>query len=116
MEIELQLINAVARQLKPLIPSAMKKECNGCFSDHPSQLQHECVMLEDEEERIRFVIDTALGMVQWKKVWNDFWKHLSVFHVLRCPRCFDDEDWLRRIFCDPDTKQKLIAALQSRNE
>ena len=50
MEIELQLNNAVACQLKPLIPFAMKKECNGRFVDHPSQLQHECVMLEDEEE------------------------------------------------------------------
>ena len=85
MEIELQLINEVARQLKPLIRSAMKRECNGGFFDHRSQLQHACVILEDEEEKFCFVINTTLGMVQLNKVWNDYWKHLSVFHVLHCP-------------------------------
>ena len=84
MEIQLQLVKATARRVKRLLDRAMQKECYGCEVSHPSQIQHQCVMIEDPEERIRFCLDRALRMVNWKKVQTD----LSRQRTLQCPTCY----------------------------
>ena len=45
--------------LPSLISSKIKRECNGCFTAHPSQTQHSCleeVSEEDRTDRIKHVI------------------------------------------------------------
>ena len=110
MEIELQLIRATARQVKHWLASAMTQECNGCFHDHPSQVQHECVMLEDED-RIRFCLNKALDLVDWKKVSDDWWQHLSFVQTMGCPRRFEDLNWLRELWNYQDMNESLVVAL-----
>ena len=104
MELELQLVRAVVREVRLQIPSAMEEECNGCYFQHPSQLQHECIMLE--EERIRFCIDRALDMVDWQKVSTEWWQLRGV----ECPGCQEDK-WLRELWRDECMIEMLITVL-----
>ena len=50
-----------------LISSKIKRECNGCFTSHPSQTQHSCleeVSEEDRTERIKHAISQCTsGMI-----------------------------------------------------
>ena len=104
MEIKVQLVSATAREVESWLNPAMHELCNGCYFDHPSQIQHECLMLEGEE-RIRFCIYKALDMLDWKKVSQDWWQHLSVAHQIACPRHCGDIDWLRHVWRDTDMKK-----------
>lgn len=70
MEVQLQLVKAVARQVRKCLGVAMKAECNGCVEKHPSQIQHECVKLEGEDA-VRFALDHALRLVRWDMVKRD---------------------------------------------
>ena len=53
--------------LPSLISSNIKRECNGCFTSHPSQTQHSClkeVSEEDRTDRIKHVISQCTsGMI-----------------------------------------------------
>lgn len=111
MEIELQLIKATARQVDKHLEKAIKKLCPGCYDRHSTLNQHDCAMIEDPEDRIRYGLNKALEMVDWRRVSDDWWSHLSVIHILRCPRQHDDLKWLSNLWNEHDMKEKLIAAL-----
>ena len=53
--------------LPSLISSKIKRECNGCFTSHPSQTQHSCleeVSEEDRTDRIKHAISQCTsGMI-----------------------------------------------------
>ena len=72
MECQLQLAQTTARHVHRFLDQAMEFKCNGCSVDHPSQPQHECLMLSGEA-RIRFCLDQALLLEDWGKVENRFW-------------------------------------------
>ena len=64
MECQLQLVQTTACHLRSFLERAMKLQCNGYLVNHPSQLQHECLILSGED-RIRFCLDQALLLVNW---------------------------------------------------
>ena len=106
---------AAARELKLWLYTATYKLCNGCYYNQSSPVQHECLMPEDEE-RIRLCIETALDMVDWKKVSQDWWQHLTIAHQICCnPQC-NDINWFCHVFGDMDMKEKFIAVLQNQSE
>ena len=111
MESHVQFTLATVRQVKQWLPLAIRKACNGCQIDHPSQLQHQCVMLEDDEERVRFCLDKALDMVDWKAVRTDMLQHMRTALILVHPCCYDDEEWLRNVWCDEEKKDVLVTLL-----
>ena len=103
MELELQLVRDVVREVRWWIPSAMEEEYNGCYFQHPSQLHHDCFM--SEEEIIRFCIDQALDMVDWQ-VSTEWWQLRGV----ECPGCHEDK-WLRELWRDECMNEMLITVL-----
>ena len=103
MEAQLQLVKTTASHVRCFIDQAMNFECNGCLADHPSQINHECLMLSGED-RIRFCLDRALLLVDWEKVKTDF--HHS------CPQTsFHDQEWFQTLWTDNSWFEQLVSAL-----
>ena len=63
------------------------------------------------EDRIRFCLNKALDLIDWKKVSDDLWQHLSIGETLRCPRHYEDLDWLRELWNDQDMNDSLVVAI-----
>ena len=102
MECQLQLVQTTARHVRCFLDQAMEFECNGCSVDHPSQLQHECLMLSGED-RIRFCLDQALVLVDWEKVKTDFdqsWAHTR----------FHDKVWYQILWTNDGWYEQLVSA------
>ena len=110
MEIHLQLVKTVARQVRKCLDETVKAQCSGCLVNHPSQHQHECIMLEGED-KIRFGLEFALTLVDWVRVRQDFWHHLSIKHMLKLPNCYNDVNWLQNLWEDETWKEFLMSAL-----
>ena len=110
MEIQLQLVSAVARQLQPYLDHALRAQCNGCLVDHPSQYQHECIMLEGEDG-IRYGLELALTLIDWNAVKHDFWQHVSINHMINLPKCYNDVNWLQKLYQYDSCKELLVSAL-----
>ena len=103
MEAQMQLVRLAARHVHYFLDHAMNFECNGCSVDHPSQLQHECLML-DGEDRIRFCLDQALLLVDWGQVKHEFEKS--------CPRvCSHGKEWFQTLWADVSWYDQLVSAL-----
>jgi hypothetical protein len=69
--------NAVAHEVHRLCVEL----CCGCQINHPSQRQHDCLMI-DEHERWQMYGLQAIGRVNTKRlVWNEF---AEVARVLKC--------------------------------
>ena len=114
MEIELQMVFAVAWEVKLRLSTVMYKLYNGCYYNYSSQVQHKCLMLDDEE-RIRLCVETALDMVDWNKS-QDWQEDLTIAEQIRCPLQCNDFNWFRHVFRDMDMKEKLIAVLWNQSE
>jgi hypothetical protein len=56
------LLNCYAEEITSAITSMVLKNCNGCLIDHPSQRQHDCLMME-ADERLWLYFDAALVSV-----------------------------------------------------
>ena len=103
MECQLQLVQTAARHVRCFLDETMEFECNGCSVDHPSQLQHECIMLGGED-RIRFCLDQALLLVDWERVKTDFdqsWSHTR----------FHDKVWYQTLSTNDGWYEHLVSAL-----
>ena len=50
-----------------LISILVLENCEGCHVDHPSQRQHDCLMMEDEQ-RMWLYFNTAMEKVSEAKV------------------------------------------------
>ena len=103
MECQLQLVQTTARHVCSFLEQAMKLQCNGCLVNHPSQLQHECLMLSGED-RVRFCLEQALLLVNWGQVKTDFdqkWAHTR----------FRDKVWYQTLWTDDSWYEQLLSAL-----
>ena len=99
MECQLQLAQTTARHVHRLLDQAIEFKCDGCSVDHPSQLQHECLMLSGEAH-IRFCVDQALLLVDWGKVKTDFdrsWSHIRFHDKVRYQTLWTDDSWYERL-------------------
>ena len=103
MECQLQLAQTTARHVHCFLDEAIEFECNGCSVEHPSQLQHECLMLSGEAH-IRFCLDQALLLVDWERVKTDFdqsWSHTR----------FHDKVWYQTLWPNDGWYEQLVSAL-----
>ena len=110
MELQLKLVETAAHHVHHCLGEAMKVECNGCLVDHPSQIKHECVMLEGEEF-IRFCLNKALALVDWDEVKSSFWQRLDIHHMVKCPPCYDKSLFFKKLWQDEYWKNQLVSAL-----
>ena len=109
MEIQLQFVQVTARVVRGILNDAMVKECNGCLVNHPSQIHHECLMLSGED-CIRFCLDRAILLVDWVKVKEEFWSHITL-DVMEWPSRFWNDEWFQNLWSDGDWWEQLVSAL-----
>ena len=74
--IEQKLIKCYAEEISSVISNLAVENCNGCITDHPSQRQHPCLMMESDE-RLFLYFDEALPRISEAKVTERFMESLS---------------------------------------
>jgi len=62
------LDSAMVDVLQTLIYDQVRKDCNGCRIDHPSQLQHPLCLFTTTDEWVDLYIDIALTQLDFSKV------------------------------------------------
>ena len=55
-------LTAFSNTMKPILRDIAKQNCYGCQVDHPSQIQHSCVMMSVDEQ-LNLFFDDALKQV-----------------------------------------------------
>ena len=73
--IEEKLLKCYAEEVAAIISMMVLKNCEGCRVDHPSQRQHDCLMMEDDQ-KIWLYFDSALEKVLEAKVLETFMNSL----------------------------------------
>lgn len=98
--IEEKLLQCHTSELASMIHVMVEKNCNGCLIHHPSQRQHDCLMMENEEQMLLY-FDDALENVSEHDVLRCFMKSLEEIEpsvngleVLN----YTYQDW-RQLFC-----------------
>ena len=105
------MVKIVAKEVDRVLDTAMTQLCNGCQIDHPSQHQHDCIMIEDRESRVFYGLRQALKMLNWNEVKQDFFHRVSMSQLLRCGSCFDDVNWWRNLWKEATWEELLIDCL-----
>lgn len=87
-----------AKAMHECLPTIVKENCYGCEVDHPSQLQHAC-LIYDHEESIYMYFDELLSAVNEDSIllsWSEIVDALEIspevvaLHKLK----IYDKDWL----------------------
>ena len=74
--IQEKLTKCYAEEIACAIPVLVVENCNGCIIDHPSQGQHPCLMMENEE-RLLMYFDIACSRVSEASVIEKFMNSLG---------------------------------------
>ena len=74
--IEEKLLTCYAQELASIINELVVKKCNGCIIDHPSQRQHPCITMENDE-RLWSYFNDALLRISEEEVLKAFVRSLS---------------------------------------
>ena len=111
MHIQVQMVKTVAEHVDRILDTAIQAVCNGCQVDHPSQHQHDCIMIEDRESRVFYGLRPALKMLNWNEVKQDFFHRVSMSQLLRCGSCFDNVNWWRNLWKEATWEELLIDCL-----
>ncbi len=105
--IEQKLIECYAQEISSVIFNLAVKNCNGCITDHPSQKQHPCLMMESDE-RLFLYFDEASPKVSEARVIERFMESLreiepavNGLELLK----YTCKDW-RILFCT--TRKQII--------
>ena len=69
--IEDKLLKCYAEEIAIVISKLVNKNCNGCFIQHPSQRQHDCLMME-ADEKLWIYFDDALENISQANVMKNF--------------------------------------------
>jgi len=109
------MVRSTAHHAYPLLRQVMQSECNGCLTDHPSQTQHMCLMMESEEY-VRFGLDKTLTLVDWGKVKSTFWKSINVNLMLKCGPCYDKEEFFQKLFEEWHWRNLLVSLLVQKHQ
>ena len=59
-DIEMEHIRVFAVEIYFLMPDIIKKTCNGCRINHPSQIEHDVCLMMTREEMVEHCFDEAL--------------------------------------------------------
>ena len=74
--IQEKLLKCYAEEIACAISVLVVENCNGCIIDHPSQRQHPCLMMENEE-RLLMYFDIACSRVSEASVMGKFMNSLG---------------------------------------
>ena len=74
--IQEKLLKCYAEEIACAISVLVVENCNGCIIDHPSQRQHPCLMMENEE-RLLMYFDIACSRVSEASVMEKFMNSLG---------------------------------------
>ena len=74
--IQEKLLKCYAEEIACAISVLVVENCNGCIIDHPSQRQHLCLMMENEE-RLLMYFDIACSRVSETSVMEKFMNSLG---------------------------------------
>ena len=74
--IQEKLLKCYAEEIACAISVLVVENCNGCIIDHPSQRQHPCLMMENEE-RLLIYFDIACSRVSEASVMEKFMNSLG---------------------------------------
>ena len=69
-----------ALHLKSIMSTVVKKYCNGCYNDHPSQTEHDVCMMLTFEEQVNKWFDEALEMVDEDYIIGHWFGTLGQLH------------------------------------
>lgn len=87
-----------AKALYEQLGKIVKQECYGCEVDHPSQVQHSCVM-HDSDEHVGMYFDLLLAAVNEDLIllsWSEIMESLNICPELLAMQKLKiyDRDWL----------------------
>ena len=88
--------NAVASEINQLC----QEYCCGCKIDHPSQRQHDCLMMDEDERWEMYGFDAIERVNNKRMIWDEFVEAARVLK-LRCHK--DVLDHLRQLEKTPDS-------------
>ena len=74
--IQEKLLKCYAEEIACAISVLVVESCNGCIIDHPSQRQHPCLMMENEE-RLLMYLDIVCSRVSEASVMEKFMNSLA---------------------------------------
>ena len=74
--IQEKLLKCYAEEIACAISVLVVENCNGCIIDHPSQRQHPCLMMENDEKLLLY-FDIALVRVPEASVMEKFMNSLG---------------------------------------
>ena len=105
-----------ALHLRPVISEVAQKHCNGCYFDHPSQLEHDVCILMPFADQVNQWFDDALSIVDMDVVIGNWLGNLGGFtpsvRYHEVSRYLDPDyrmnEWIDTQWKD-DVKDKLIA-------
>ena len=78
-----------------------KERCCGCKYDHPSQRQHNCLMLTDEEKWKMYGLEAIVWVIEKLFVWREF---IEAIRVLKLKYYPDVEIHMQQLEKDPDSE------------
>ena len=74
--IQEKLLRCYAEEIACAISVLVVENCNGCIIDHPSQRQHPCLMMENDEKLLLY-FDIAFSRVSEANVMEKFMNSLG---------------------------------------
>ena len=74
--IQEKLLKCYAEEIACAISVLVVENCNGCIIDHPSQRQHPCLMMENDEKLLLY-FDIAFSRVSEANVMEKFMNSLG---------------------------------------
>ena len=75
MLIEEKLLKCYAEEVSAIVSMMLLENCEGCRFDYPSQREHDCLMMEDNQKMLLY-FDSALENVSEAKVVETFMNSL----------------------------------------
>ena len=91
--IQEKLLKCYAEEVAHAISVVVVENCNGCIIDHPSQRQHPCLMMENEE-RLLMYFDIVCSEASVMNSLGDIKPTVNGLELLK----YTCNDW-RTLFC-----------------
>jgi hypothetical protein len=93
-----KLLKVSTEEIAPIISQLVVENCNGCMTEHLSQMHHQCLTME-RDERLCLYFDCALEKASETKVMKAFTESLSDMKVYDFELIeYTADDW-KTIFC-----------------
>ena len=91
-----KLLKISAEEIAPIISQLVVENCNGCMTEHLSQMHHQCLMME-RDVQLCLYFDNALEKASETKVIETFTRCLSEMKVHKLIK-YNADNW-KTTFC-----------------